>query len=265
MDPDGGNARNVSRNAAWDWFPTWAPDGEQIAFSSERDGDCEICALDVNNEKARRLTRRAGLDIAPSWSPSGLHIAYESWDGTSQRVHTMDADGANSGPLTDGPRAGDPAWSMDGSRIAYSSHRGVHTIGANGGAPAQLVVDDGRELAWSPDGQRLAYSVFENGSRDIYIMRVDGDGLTRLTKHAGFDYEPAWSPDGREIAFTSERDGGANIFVIDVDGRDDPRAITRSGTLDGQPAWARPGASLLAAAVGVAPATWGWLRGRGSK
>ncbi|MAF10866.1 hypothetical protein CMK11_10500 [Candidatus Poribacteria bacterium] len=264
MDPDGGNARTVSRNDAWDWYPTWSPDGKEIAFSSERDGDMEIHALHLSDGRTRRLTRQRDLDYAPAWSPDGSRIAYTRHEGRLSEVHVMDADGANSRPLTDGPAATEPAWSTDGSRIAYSTQDGVRMVGPDGADPVHFVRGMASDPAWSPDGQRVAYRASDDRSPDIYVVDIDGRDPVRLTKHGGLDYEPVWSPDGREIAFTSERDGGANIYVVDVDGRDDPRAITRSGTLDGQPAWARPGASLLAAAAGVAPATWGWLRRRGS-
>ncbi len=260
MDPDGENARNVSRNVAWDWYPTWSPGGEEIAFSSQRGGDGEIYAMGLIDGRARRLTRRAGLDIAPSWSPDGRRIAYEHWDGTSKDVSTMDTDGANPRQLADGAWAASPAWSMAGSRIAYSARDAIYAVGPREGDPVRIIGERGFDLAWSPDDRRIAYSLFDNGNWDICVMDVDGGAERRLTRHGGLDYDPAWSPDGAAIAFTSERDGGSDIFIVDVDGRDNPRNITRSGTLDGQPAWARPGASLWAAAAGVVPTTWGWLR-----
>ena len=71
--------------------------------------------------------------------------------------------------------------------------------------------------AWSPDGTRIAFTSDRDGDNDeIYVMNADGSGVTRLTNHSASDWMPTWSPDGARIAFASQRDGDFEIYVIDV-------------------------------------------------
>ena len=75
--------------------------------------------------------------------------------------------------------------------------------------------------AWSPDGSRIAFVSDRDqqpGVYDIYLMKRDGSEVTRLTADTAIDYSPAWSPDGTQIAFRSHHDGPADIYVIQVDG-----------------------------------------------
>lgn len=71
-----------------------------------------------------------------------------------------------------------------------------------------------QDPAWSPDGTRIAYASDENGNMDIWVRQIAAEQRINLTQnHSGFDGKPAWSPDGEWIAFVSERDGGG-IFIM---------------------------------------------------
>ena len=73
--------------------------------------------------------------------------------------------------------------------------------------------------AWSPDGSRVAFSSHhDRDDWEIYVMNADGTGLTRLTESVADDRSPGWSPDGLTIVFESDRDGDWEIYVIDVPG-----------------------------------------------
>lgn len=74
--------------------------------------------------------------------------------------------------------------------------------------------------AWSPDGTRIAFARWIGEATDIFVVDADGSNLVRLTDNAGQDSEPAWSPDGSSLAFLSERDGVWSVYVMNADGTD---------------------------------------------
>jgi Tol biopolymer transport system component len=75
------------------------------------------------------------------------------------------------------------------------------------------------EPAWSPDGQKIAFSREDGTATEIYIMESNGEQLTLLTNYAlAYHRFPAWSPDGQKIAFESAQDGGdSDVYVMDTD------------------------------------------------
>jgi TolB protein len=111
--------------------------------------------------------------------------------------------------------------------------------------------------AWSPDGTRIAYAAQvgtreeDQGLSEIYVMNADGTGQKRLTTNEDFDGDPAWSPDGTRIAFTRATGVGTDavrsgIAVMDADGRS-ARQITRArgSSFDGTPAWSPDGSRIV--------------------
>ena len=70
--------------------------------------------------------------------------------------------------------------------------------------------------AWSPDGTRIAFSSTRDGNPEIYVVNRDGSNLRRITNHPGIDITPTWSPTGTQIAFTSDRTGTPQIYVVGV-------------------------------------------------
>ncbi len=72
-----------------------------------------------------------------------------------------------------------------------------------------------RSPAWSPDGTKIAFASKRTGNGDIYVMNADGTGQRRLTTNAAADRSPDWSPDGTKIAFASKRTGNGDIYVMD--------------------------------------------------
>ena len=114
MDADGGNQQRLTENRQNDWYPSWSPDGERIAFSSDRKGDFEnfeIYVMDTDGGNQQKLTNHRSTDDSPSWSPDGKRIAFSSWRDGDSEIYVMDADGGNPQNLTNNPR-GDfsPAW-----------------------------------------------------------------------------------------------------------------------------------------------------------
>lgn len=116
--------------------------------------------------------------------------------------------------------AGEPAWSADAGKIAYSSRiggtGGIYVVNADGTGTTRVTSDpaDG-EPAWSPDGRRLAFVHVAAGRRRIVVANVDGTGLTVITPTLERDVDdPEWSPDGTRIAFSDSTD----VYVVNSDG-----------------------------------------------
>jgi Tol biopolymer transport system component len=212
MRAQGGSLIRLTNNAANDTDAAFSPDGEQIAFLSDRGGNTDIYVMDAkdsdndgNGDNLARFTDNAAFDGDPAWSPDGNQIAFTSTrDGGSFQIYVMNAGGTDEVNVTN-TQANDsqPNWSPDGTRIAFTSNR---------------------------DG-------FDN----IYVMNADGSGQTRLTKKAPHDFSPVWSPDGTKIAFTSTRGGGdLEIYVMKAkpeSKRNRPRNLTKNGVLDSAADW----------------------------
>lgn len=158
----------------------------------------------------------------------------------------MSADGARQEALTHDNFATDhsPAWSPDGTRIAFERNRKIFIINSDGGALRQMTRSGTPDVqpAWSPDGTRIA---FARGllKHEIFAKRVDGTGLVNLTRNAADDTEPSWSPDGTRIAFTSNRTGHYGIFVMNADGSGETE-LTAAPAEDGAPAWSPDGTRI---------------------
>jgi Tol biopolymer transport system component len=137
-----------------------------------------------------------------------------------------------------------PAWSPDGTSIAFTSIRDgsseIYVINADGTNQLNLTnhpaIDGGPE--WSPDGTRIAFHRGRQGEADLYVMDATGGNPLALTNQASGNAFPAWSPDGSHIAFQSMRDGDTEVYVMDSDGGNVIRLTQKPG-FDGFPSWSR--------------------------
>jgi Tol biopolymer transport system component len=139
----------------------------------------------------------------------------------------------------------EPAWSPDGTKIAFDSCRGgngdIYVMNADGSQQTNLTNNPagGGSPAWSPDGNKISFS--RDG--EIYVMNADGSNQTKLTETEAWDGEPAWSPDGNKIAFDSYRDGDWEIYVMNADGSQQTN-LTNNPAGGGSPAWSPDGTKI---------------------
>jgi TolB protein len=157
----------------------------------------------------------------------------------------MNVNGVGVRRLTHGPLDTDPAWSPDGKTIAFARYTGsgaIWLIDADGSNERQLTTPRGEgdiQPDWSPDGRWIAFSRATGPFRhDIFVVRPDGTGLRRLTRHTRGNSSPVWSPDGKRIVFASTRADRdlADIYVMNADGKRQTR-LTK-GTIDNSsPDW----------------------------
>jgi Tol biopolymer transport system component/serine/threonine protein kinase len=167
----------------------------------------------------------------------------------NQEIYMMNADGTDQRRLThENGLDFSPAFSPDGTRIAFTSQRAggfdVFLMNADGTGQRQLThfTELGlgaTEPTWSPDSKRIAFNTRVKRI-DIWAINVDGTGLVKLTDDPAGARSAAWSPDGRKIAYNTRRDGHADIFVMDADGSN-PVRLTVNDWGDNHPAWSRDG------------------------
>lgn len=241
-------------------FTTLAGGGSRIAFVSDRSGNADIFLMNSDGSGVVNLTNHPAQDFDPAWSPDGSKIAFGSnRDGAScNSLYVMNADGSGVRRLTTGAFCDNrPSWSPDGLRIAFErccSDEGsdIYLIQADGTNPRQLTggglfISD--QPSWSPDGSRIAferYSSLGGELPDIYVIRVDGTGLTRLTTNPLHDMYPAWSPDGSKIALMSYGDGGnAEIYVMNPDGTGLVNLTNNPAPREFGPAWSPDGTRIV--------------------
>jgi TolB protein len=183
--------------------PVWPLRGERIAFASSQDGNSEIYTLRPEGTDLKRLTTEKANDLSPTWSVGGRQIAFTSDRGGHPQIYVMEADGSNLHRLTfTGDYNTSPAWSPKGDRITYvcrnpEKRLNICLIGIDGQRPVQITEEgpyDNESPAWSPNGQEIAFSSNRIGKSQIFSIRLDGTGLTRLTKNDSNNTSPAWSP-----------------------------------------------------------------------
>ncbi len=169
--------------------PAFSPDGEHIAFLSQREGG-GIFVMGQTGESVRRV---GGVGFNPKWSPDGKELVFatevvqaepESRTSASQLWAINVATGAKR--LVCDTDAVQPSWSPHGFRIAYWSSRVT-----------------GRPL----------------GQRDIWTVPAAGGQATPVTDDPALDWSPIWSPDGRFLYFSSDRGGSMNLWRIAIDER----------------------------------------------
>jgi Tol biopolymer transport system component len=149
----------------------------------------------------------------------------------------------------------DPAWSPDGTRIAYvralrpGGRPDVFVMNVDGKGGSRLTSTPlaEREPAWSPDATRIAFiaRVSAAGPFHLFVMNADGTDPTRISAPPnGDDLSPAWSPDGTRIAFASTRAGGfPDIYTVAPDGGGLQR-LTNDDLIDGSPTWSPDGTRI---------------------
>jgi Tol biopolymer transport system component len=179
-----------------------SPDGHEIAFVSSREGDPEIYVMRADGTGERRITAFYQEDREPRWSPDGKWLTFISNREGRDRYFLVRPDGTQLRAVSGGATKLDErelVWNPDSQRVAFverlpDAKSRIWVARVEGGEPVALT--DGKtrddEPAWSPDGKYLVFVAEREGDTDLWLMRADGSGQTRLTTAKGADWLPRW-------------------------------------------------------------------------
>ncbi len=189
--------------------PRWSPDGRYLGFLSSREGDkSQVWLLDRRGGEAFPLTTLKGGVSDFVWSPDGARLAVVSHDPDPKEKDDADKEKKKTEPPIVVTRL---QFKQDGEGYLDDLRDHVYVVTVADKKSVQITsgpYDDGNP-AWSPDGTRLAFvsnrseNPDSNHNSDLFLVGAEGGEATRLTSNPGPDESPAWSPDGRWIACVS--------------------------------------------------------------
>jgi len=201
MDSDGTNPQPLTQDQpSLNWRPAWSPNGENIVFQSNRDGNFEIYLTDIQGNHTVNLSAHISNDSDPDFSQNGENIVFVSDRGGSKDIYQMSVKGTDVKKLLECPQGcSSPHWSPSGSFIVFSSD-------FNG-----------------------------DGTNSLYLLDIQNDDITQITNRSYDDISPEWMTE-KLIIFSGLSKDGWDIYTIDVNG-DDLQQITFSPESEKFPSW----------------------------
>jgi Tol biopolymer transport system component len=202
--------------------PVWSPSGDRIVYETNRNGNWDLYALDMNTGTETQLTDSPGNDLNAFWADDGSKLVFQSDRDGFWQIYTMDSVTGEVKRLSDG--LGDdhaPQYTSDGQTIIFRSFRDgnnsvIYAMAADGSDVTRVSDPTGfaQNHASSPDDALVAYQSNLDGDNDIYVYEFE-TGLTRLvTDNTIEDYAPTWWCDSPMLVFTSDVTIDPNLYDV---------------------------------------------------
>jgi tricorn protease len=199
---DGGDAVRLTSGAGVETDPAFSPDGTQIAFTGEYDGNVDVFVVPAAGGVPKRLTWHPAADRVLGWTPDGKRIIFGS------------------------------------SRTAYSRFDEMFMVPADGGVEEKLPLPSGYQASMSADGQSIAYEPIAKAftmwkkyrggqTTRIWLARLSDSAITKVPRTNSNDFNPMWS--GDRVYFLSDRNGPVTLFYYDVKTKAVKEAIPNQG------------------------------------
>ncbi len=245
VDAGGIRIRELTHGNWEDSSPVWSPDGDKIAFLSDRDGTTQIHVFWLDTREVAQLTH---LDQKPNdlrWSPDGKKLAFTMFVPDTKPILAVELP-----KFPKGAKLAEPAvivdrlsWRRDGRGSIPKGYTHIFTIHSDlGGTPRQITSGDysHSDPQWSPDGTKIFFSgilkpdaEYLRGDSEIYSVDLDTLEIETLTDRKGPDRGARISFDGRWVAYTGHNNAHSygnisNLYLMDINGRN--RSV-----LDGDP------------------------------
>ena len=210
VSSDGGAAVQLTSQDSYEANPIWSPDGEQIAFASNRKGNFDVYVMPAEGGVAKRITCNSAAEYPTTYTPDGKYVLFTA-------------------------AIQDPASS---ALFPTSAMTELYRVSVDGGRPKQVLGTPAEYVNFKKDGSCFLYQDrkgFEDEwrkhhtssvTRDIWLYDVKENRHTNLTDRAGEDRNPIFSPDGKNVYFLSEQGGSFNVFSFPLDNPEKITAVT---------------------------------------
>jgi tricorn protease len=211
VDRGGGDARRLTSGAGLETHPVFSPDGSQVAFAGEYDGNLDVYVVPVEGGVPRRLTYHPDPDLPVAWTPDGKSVLFRS------------------------------------TRASYGRFTRLFTVPLTGGLATELPLPMAEEASYSPDGRQLAYVPFTNtrgfpggyiawkkyrgGSTPfVWIADLQTSKIEKIPRADSNDFNPMWV--GSKVYFLSDRDGATTLYAYDRQSREVKCILPPNGAPD---------------------------------
>ena len=219
-----GQSRQVTNARKSSMQPAWSPDGQWIAFISDRDGKRQIYRIALGGGEAERLTSAEDGVTSFAWSPSGTQMAITMQDAVSEAMKEREK------------RWGDLKIEDQDQRYTHLYVFDLESKSTRQLTKGNFVVGN---IDWSPDGRQIAFDhrvssdPADSGTADISVVTVDSGQVQIFAALDGPDNNPRWSPDGTELAFVTAMGNPSyfytNSFIAAIaPGGVSPRVLTKA-------------------------------------
>jgi TolB protein len=235
-----------------------------IAFSTAREGNLDICTVNLLGQGYTALTKNCGANYSPDWSLDGRKIVfYSSRDrdkadkyDTRMEIYIMDSRGNNQKRLTDNKSHNiTPSFSPDGGRIAFCSDRkepgtfDIFVMNIDGSDEKNIKNSNDysdRNPDWLNDNTLIFEDVKGDGASNLFTVNIDGSGLKKFIESNSSGYGPCCSYDGSKVAFSRKDETGfSQIYTVNSDGSGLKRVTKILNYHNESPSWSPDGKQIV--------------------